>query len=273
MRKLMIANRGEIAVRIIRAAREMRITPVAVYSQADRRALHVQLAAEAYCIGRAPAVESYLNQAAILEAARTAGADAIHPGYGFLAENAPFAEACVAAGLLYVGPPPEAIRLMGDKREAKRLMRQTGIPVVPGYDGDEQSDERLEFEAAKIGYPLLIKAAAGGGGKGMRIVERVENFLEELAGARREARSAFGDERVLLERLLRGARHVEIQVLADHHGTTLALGERECSIQRRHQKAIEETPSTAVNADLRGRMSRLAIRVADAVGYRNAGTV
>jgi 3-methylcrotonyl-CoA carboxylase alpha subunit len=272
-RKLLIANRGEIAVRIIRTCREMGIAPVAVYSDADRRALHVQLADEAYRLGPPPPAVSYLNQAAILAAAAAAGADAVHPGYGFLSENAEFAAACRGAGLTYVGPTAEAIRLMGDKGEAKRLMRAAGVPVVPGYDGELQSDQILAREADQIGFPILIKAAAGGGGKGMRAVERHADLADALAGARREAHSAFGDDRLILERLLRRPRHIEIQVLADAQGTTLSLGERECSIQRRHQKVIEETPSPAVSPALRQRMGELAVRAAQAIGYQNAGTL
>lgn len=271
--RLLIANRGEIAVRIIRACRELGIAPIAVFSDADRRALHVQLADAAYRLGPAPAAESYLNQDAILAAAAASGAEAIHPGYGFLSENASFAAACAAAGLAFVGPPAEAIRLMGDKAAAKRLLRRAGVPVVPGYDAEDQSDERLAAAAEQIGYPILIKAAAGGGGKGMRAVERHEEFPEQLAGARREARSAFGDERVLLERLLQRPRHIEIQVLAGPDGRAISLGERECSVQRRHQKVIEEAPSIAVDPDLRFRLGEYAVRAAEAIGYRNAGTV
>jgi 3-methylcrotonyl-CoA carboxylase alpha subunit len=272
-RKVLIANRGEIAVRIARTCHALGIRVVAVYSDADRTALHVRTADEAYRVGPPPALESYLNIEAIIAAARASGAEAIHPGYGFLSENAAFAERVAEAGIVFIGPPPAAIRAMGDKAAAKRLMAAAGVPVVPGYDGDEQSDERLCAEAERIGYPLLIKAAAGGGGRGMREVARPEEFAEELASARREARAAFGDDRVLLERLITGGRHVEVQIFGDAHGEAIYLGERDCSTQRRHQKVIEEAPSPAVDAELRRRIGEAAVRAARSVGYTNAGTV
>ncbi|GAB4444449.1 MAG: acetyl-CoA carboxylase biotin carboxylase subunit [Chloroflexi bacterium OHK40] len=271
--RVLIANRGEIAVRIIRACRELGISPVAVYSEADAEALHVRLADVAVCVGPAPATRSYLRLEAIVEAARATGAEAIHPGYGFLSENAAFARRCRDAGIIFIGPPPEAIEAMGGKIGARRLAQEAGVPVVPGYDGPDQSDARLLAEATAIGYPLLIKASAGGGGKGMRIVHGPEGFQAALEGARREAQAAFGDDAVFLERLILRPRHVEIQVLADSHGTVLHLGERECSIQRRHQKILEESPSPALTAELRATMGAAAVRVARAAGYVNAGTV
>jgi 3-methylcrotonyl-CoA carboxylase alpha subunit len=271
--KVLIANRAEIAVRIARTCHELGVRVAAVYSDADRTALHVQVADEAYRIGPPPARESYLNIDAIIDAARQSGAEAVHPGYGFLSENAEFAERVIAAGLIWIGPPPAAIRAMGDKAAAKRLMAEAGVPVVPGYQGEEQSDERLREEAERIGYPLLIKASAGGGGRGMREVRSAEEFAEQLASARREALSAFGDDRMLLERLVERARHVELQVFGDSQGNVIYLGERDCSIQRRHQKVIEEAPSPAVDDELRRRMGEAAVRAAARVGYTNAGTV
>ena len=272
-RKVLIANRGEIAVRIARTLRAMGIGVVAVYSEADRTALHVQVADEAYCIGSAPALESYLNIPAVLDAARRSGAEAIHPGYGFLSENAAFAQAVAEAGLVFIGPPAAAIHAMGDKAGAKRLMEAAGVPTVPGYTGDDQADTTLAAEAERIGYPLLIKAVAGGGGMGMREVHDAAQFTESLAAARRTAHRAFGDDRVLLERLILRPRHIEVQVLADAHGAIVSLGERECSIQRRHQKVIEESPSPAVTPELRQRLSDAAIMAARTAGYVNAGTV
>ncbi len=251
----------------------MGIGVVAVYSEADRTALHVQVADEAYEIGPAPALESYLNIPAVLEAAKQSGAEAIHPGYGFLSENAAFARAVMEAGLVFIGPPAEAIRTMGDKAGAKRLMAAAGVPTVPGYTGDDQADATLAAEAERIGYPLLIKAVAGGGGMGMREVHEAASVAENLAAARRTAHRAFGDDRVMLERLIVRPRHVEVQVFADAHGTVVSLGERECSIQRRHQKVIEESPSPAVTPELRQRLSDAAIAAARTAGYVNAGTV
>jgi 3-methylcrotonyl-CoA carboxylase alpha subunit len=271
--RILIANRGEIAVRIIRACRELGIVAVAVYSEADRDALHVREADEAYPIGPAPAAASYLDVAAIVAAARLSGAQAVHPGYGFLSERAHFARACAEAGLVFIGPPPAAIELMGSKIAAKRLAEGAGVPAAPGYLGDDQRPERLRDEARRVGFPLLIKASAGGGGKGMRTVRGPGELDAALEGAQREARAAFGDDAVLLERLIERPRHVEIQVLADAHGDCVHLFERECSIQRRHQKIVEESPSTALTPELRAEMGAAAVRLALAAGYRNAGTM
>jgi len=271
-RKVLIANRGEIAVRILRACRDLDIRTVAVYSEADRRALHVRHADEAYLIGPALARKSYLRIDRILEAARQSGAEAIHPGYGFLAENPEFASACQDAGFVFIGPPAAAIAAMGDKVAARRIMEQAGVPVIPGT-GAGLPDAEIVAQAARIGYPLFIKAAAGGGGKGMRLVQNEGELERSLGAARREAQKAFGDDRVYLERAVHGARHVEIQVLADAHGNVVHLGERECSIQRRHQKLVEEAPSPAVGENLRQRMGQVAVRAAAAAAYTNAGTV
>jgi len=272
IRRLLIANRGEIAVRLARGARELGISPVGVYSDADADALFRTLLDDDMRIGPPPASESYLDAAAIIAAAKTLGADAIHPGYGFLSERAPFAQAVIDAGLIFVGPSPAAIAAMGSKIEAKRRVREAGVPVVPGYDGDDGSPERLRAEAATIGTPLLIKASAGGGGRGMRVVDDLAAFDAALASAKREALASFGDDAVLLERYLRNPRHIEFQILADAHGTTLYLGERECSIQRKHQKVIEEAPSVALDPALRARMGAAAVAAARSVGYTNAGT-
>jgi acetyl-CoA carboxylase biotin carboxylase subunit len=271
-RKVLIANRGEIAVRILRACRDLDIRTVAVYSEADRRALHVRYADEAYPVGPALARKSYLRIDRILGAARETGADAIHPGYGFLAENPEFASACQEAGIAFVGPPASAIAAMGDKVAARRIMQRAGVPVVPGT-GTDLCDAEIMAQGDHIGYPLFVKAAAGGGGKGMRLVRTRSDLERSLGAARREALKAFGDDRVYLERAIRGARHVEIQVLADDQGSVIHLGERECSIQRRHQKLVEEAPSPAVSEDLRQRMGQVAVRAAEAVSYANAGTV
>jgi 3-methylcrotonyl-CoA carboxylase alpha subunit len=272
-RSLLVANRGEIACRVLRTVHRLGLRSIAVYSDADERALHVELADEAVRIGPAPARESYLNIPAIIEAAQRAGAEAIHPGYGFLSENAEFAEACARAGIVFVGPPAEAIRAMGSKIAAKRLMESAGVPLVPGYHGDDHDVAKLQAHAAEIGYPILIKASAGGGGKGMRIVQAPGEFAAALEGARREALKAFGDDRVLLERYLRRPRHVEIQVFADQQGNCIHLHERDCSIQRRHQKIIEEAPAPGLPAQMRKRMGAAAVTAARAVGYQGAGTV
>jgi 3-methylcrotonyl-CoA carboxylase alpha subunit len=272
-KKVLIANRGEIAVRIARACSQLGITTVAVYSDADASAMHVRMCNEAYHIGPPPAIESYLRGDRIIEVALRAGCDAIHPGYGFLAENAPFASAVTQAGIVWIGPPPDAIALMGSKIEAKRLAQQHGVPLVPGYFGDDQSPHRLSAEAERIGYPVLIKPSAGGGGKGMRVVNAPEQFAEALAAAQREALAAFGDGSVMLEKYLTDPRHIEIQVLGDCHGNLIHLGERECSIQRRHQKVLEECPSPAVDQRLREEMAAAALALARAAGYTNAGTV
>ncbi len=271
--KILVANRGEIAVRVIAACQALGITAVAVYSDADESALHVQVADEGYRIGPAPAAASYLRIPAIIEAARSCGAEAIHPGYGFLSENAEFAEACAAAGIVFIGPTPEAIRLLGSKTAAKEIAQRVGVPTVPGYAGDDQSARRFLAEARRIGFPVMLKPTDGGGGKGMRALLGEEGFAEALAGAKREALGAFGSERMFLEKLIVEPRHVEFQVLADTHGQTVHLGERECSIQRRHQKIVEESPSVALTPELRAEMGAAAVRVAQAAGYVNAGTV
>ena len=271
--KVLIANRGEIAARVIRSCRARGLRSVAVVSAADRHALHARLADEAVEIGAAPPRESYLNIERLIAAARATGAQAVHPGYGFLSENADFAEACAAAGLVFIGPPPEAIRLMGNKAAAKRRMREAGVPCIPGYDGVDQSDATLIREAEKIGLPLMIKAAAGGGGRGMRRVNDLKELPAALASARSEAKSAFGSGELILEYALTAPRHVEVQVFADTQGNVIHLGERDCSIQRRHQKVIEEAPSPAVDESLRARMGEAAVRAARAIGYVGAGTI
>ncbi|MBC7962619.1 MAG: acetyl/propionyl/methylcrotonyl-CoA carboxylase subunit alpha, partial [Steroidobacteraceae bacterium] len=271
--KILIANRGEIACRVIRTARRLGIRTVAVYSEADAGALHVALADEAYHIGPAAARESYLLGKVILDAALRSGARAIHPGYGFLSENAGFAEECAGAGIVFIGPTCAAIRAMGSKSAAKEIMQQAGVPLVPGYHGREQDPAFLRAEADRIGYPLLIKASAGGGGKGMRVVWNSADFDEALSGARREALAGFGDDHVLLERYLTKPRHIEIQVFADSHGSVLHLFERDCSIQRRHQKVIEEAPAPGMTVALREKMGSAAVAAAKAIGYVGAGTV
>jgi len=272
IRRLLIANRGEIAVRVARAARELGISPVGVYSDADENALFRSVMDDSVRIGPPPAIESYLVSERILAAARSLGADAVHPGYGFLSERAHFAAAVIDAGLIFVGPPPAAIAAMGSKIDAKRRVREHGVPVIPGYEGDDQSVERLRREAGAIGTPVLIKASAGGGGRGMRVVDDLRMFDEALAAAKREALAAFGDDSILLERYLRRPRHIEFQILADSWGTTLYLGERECSIQRRHQKVLEEAPSVALDPALRATMGEAAVAAARSVAYENAGT-
>ena len=272
-KRLLIANRGEIACRVIRTARRLGIRCVAVYSDADEKALHVELADEAYRIGPPSARESYLDAGAILESAERAGADAVHPGYGFLAENADFAEACAERGIVFIGPPAGAIRAMGSKSEAKRLMAEAGVPLVPGYHSADQSPERLRREAGAIGWPVLLKASAGGGGRGMRAVEQPEDFDAALAGAKRESAAAFGDDSMLIERYVAEPRHVEVQVFADRHGNFVHLFERECSAQRRHQKVIEEAPAPGVEGELRAAMCEAALAAARAIGYEGSGTV
>jgi len=271
--KILIANRGEIACRVIRTARRMGIRSVAVYSEADARAMHVAAADEAYCIGPPAPRESYLRGDAILAVARQSGAQAIHPGYGFLSENEAFAEACAKAGIVFIGPPAAAIRAMGSKSAAKAIMDKAGVPLVPGYHGDKQEPAFLQKEADRIGYPLLVKASAGGGGKGMRIVEAREAFAEALASCKREAASSFGSDRVLLERYLRRPRHIEIQVFADTHGNCVHLFERDCSVQRRHQKVLEEAPAPGMTPERRSAMGLAAVAAAQAIGYVGAGTV
>ena len=272
-KSLLIANRGEIACRVMRTARRLGIRTIAVYSDADAGSPHVAMADQSVRIGPAPARESYLSSDAILAAARASGAEAIHPGYGFLSENPGFADACVAAGIVFVGPPASAIRAMGLKDAAKALMMKAGVPVVPGYFGDDQSPEHLAREAARIGYPVLIKAVAGGGGKGMRRVDAAADFVKALEGAQREALSAFGDARVLVEKYVSTPRHIEIQVFADGHGNAVHLFERDCSLQRRHQKVVEEAPAPGMPESLRARMGAAAVTCAKAIGYRGAGTV
>ena len=271
--RVLIANRGEIAVRIIRACRELGLSPVAVYSEADAQAMHVRLADSAVAIGPAPAAQSYLRGERIVEAALATGAEAIHPGYGFLSENAGFARLCRAAGLVFVGPPAEAIEALGGKIGARQIALAAGVPVAPGYNGADQGEATLRSEAERIGYPLLIKASAGGGGKGMRVVRQASEFVAALEGARREAQAAFGDATVFIEKLIERPRHVEIQIVADAHGNVLHLGERECSIQRRHQKILEESPSPALTPALREAMGQAAVRLARAAGYINLGTI
>lgn len=272
-KKLLIANRGEIAVRIIRACRELGITTAAVFSEADRESLHVKLADEAYCIGPASATESYLNMTNLMSTATLIEADAIHPGYGFLAENPDFAELCAACGITFIGPHPEAISKMGDKTTARETMKAAGVPVVPGTEGLIEDVEEARMTAAEIGYPVIVKATAGGGGKGMRVVHTEEELVHAIRLASQEAAANFGNAGVYLEKYLLEPRHVEIQVLADQYGNVVHLGERDCSIQRRYQKLIEETPSPAVDATLRERMGQAAVAAAQAVNYTGAGTV
>jgi acetyl-CoA carboxylase biotin carboxylase subunit len=272
-RKVLIANRGEIALRVIRACRELGIRTVAVYSEADRESLHVRFADEDVCIGPPPARESYLNIPRIIAAAEVTGADAIHPGYGFLAENAEFAEICGHSQITFIGPTPEQIRKMGDKAVARETMIAEGVPVVPGSDGAIEDVDEARKIARKMGFPVLIKAAAGGGGKGMRVAGDPDGFAKAFQAARTEAEAAFGDPTVYIEKYLAKPRHIEIQVLGDSHGRITHLGERECSIQRRHQKLIEESPSVAVDAKLRQKMGAAAVRAAEAIDYHSAGTV
>ena len=274
IRKVLIANRGEIAVRVARACAELGIRSVAVASEADRRAMFTRVADEVIEIGPAPARDSYLAQEKILAAAKESGADAIHPGYGFLSQNAAFADAVEAAGIAFVGPSGDAMRVMGYKPSARRAMEEAGVPVVPGFQGTGDEDTAtLQREADRIGYPLLVKAAAGGGGRGMRIVRESSELADAAESARREAEGAFGDGRLFLERFVEASRHVEFQVMADAHGTTLHLLERECSVQRRYQKIVEESPSPALDDALRAEMGQAAVRAAEACGYRNAGTI
>ena len=273
-KKVLVANRGEIAVRILRACRELGIETVAVYSEADRHALHVRLADEAYLLGPAPSRDSYLRADKILDVARKSGADAIHPGYGFLAEREDFAQDCLNAGIIFIGPKPSSIAAMGDKMTARETVRKAGVPVVPGTeDVGNMTDQELLEIAPKIGFPLLVKATAGGGGKGMREVRSIEEMPELLTAARREAESAFGDGMVYLEKLVEGARHIEIQILADNFGNVIHLNERDCSIQRRHQKLVEEAPSSFIDDELRQKMGAVAVKAAQSVDYVNAGTI
>ncbi len=272
-KKVLIANRGEIAVRIIRACREMGIRTAAVYSEADRQALHVRLADEAFCIGPAAARDSYLNIPNIMSTAELLNVDAIHPGYGFLAENPHFAEICHDVNVTFIGPPPSAIEKMGDKSSARQMMRRAGVAVIPGSAGPVRDDAAALAAARETGYPLIIKAAAGGGGRGMRVVHTQDDLRRSLAPARQEAEAAFGNGEVYIEKYLEQPRHIEVQLLADGRGTILAMGERDCSIQRRHQKLIEEAPATSIDARLRRALYRAAIRAAELVNYTSAGTV
>jgi acetyl-CoA carboxylase biotin carboxylase subunit len=272
-KKILIANRGEIAVRVLRACHEMGIAAVAVYSEVDRGALHVRKADEAYPIGSAAATESYLNIPRILDVARRSGTDAIHPGYGFLSENAKFAQACADAGVKFIGPTAAAMEALGSKTRARQAMEKAGVPFVPGTSRGVDSIEEAEQVAARIGYPVMLKAAAGGGGKGMRLVEVPELLKSALEAARSEAERSFGDSEVYIEKAIVNPRHIEMQVFADEHGNTVYLGERECSLQRRHQKVLEEAPSPIVDPDMRRRMGETAVRVAQAANYTNAGTV
>ena len=273
IKRLLIANRGEIAVRIIAACRELGIETVAIYSEADTRALHVTLADQAIKVGPARSADSYLNIPAVLAAAASARADAVHPGYGFLSQNAAFARACQEARLTFVGPPAEAIAQMGSKIEARRIMQAAGVPVVPGETPADQSDAGVGAALERVGLPALVKASAGGGGKGMRVVRAVEEALDAIAAARREAVSSFGDGTLYIERLIEQPRHIEVQVFADRHGNTTHVYERECSAQRRHQKVIEETPAPGIAPTLRDSLTAAAVRAAAAVNYQNAGTV
>ena len=271
--KILVANRGEIAIRVFRTLRELGIGTVAVYSEADRGSLHVAAADEAYLIGPGPAAESYLNQERLLETAARSGAEAVHPGYGFLAENADFARACQAAGLVWIGPPPEAIDVMGSKTAARETMRAAGVPIVPGTTAPVESAEDVRRLGDELGWPIAIKASAGGGGKGLKVVADPDEADRAYESARREGEAYFSDPDVYVERYLENPRHVEVQILADAHGNVIHLGERDCTIQRRHQKLVEETPSPAVGHELRDRIGRLGIEAARAVGYRSAGTI
>ena len=259
-------------MRIIRACRELGISPVAVYSEADRSSMHVRMADEAYLIGQAPATESYLNQEKTIQAAKSSRAEAIHPGYGFLSENAEFVEKVISAGLIFIGPPVKAMKLSGNKLDARRMAEKNGIPTIPGTKSTSSTEDAKQ-SAARIGYPVVIKAAAGGGGKGMRVVQQNSEMADALRGARHEAVSAFGDDRVYMEKYFQQARHIEVQILADSHGNMIHLGERECSIQRRHQKLVEESPAPNLKPDVRQRITETAVKIARAVGYQNAGTV
>ncbi|OGA80111.1 MAG: carbamoyl-phosphate synthase subunit L [Burkholderiales bacterium RIFCSPHIGHO2_01_FULL_63_240] len=273
IKKILIANRGEIACRVIRTARKLGYRTVAVFSEADAQAPHVSLADEAVCIGPAAAAQSYLNVEALLAACRKTGANALHPGYGFLSENADFAQACADAGVTFIGPGPHAIRVMGDKAGAKRAMIEAGVPCAPGYLGDKQDDATLIEQAERMGYPLLVKAVSGGGGRGMRLVHEKAELAQAITSARREAQNAFGDGTLMLERLILDGRHIEIQVFADAHGNAVYIGERDCTAQRRRQKVIEESPSPVVSPAMRERMGRDAVLAAQAIGYRGAGTI
>ncbi|MBS4049473.1 MAG: ATP-grasp domain-containing protein [Alphaproteobacteria bacterium] len=271
--RILIANRGEIACRVIKTCKRLGIETVAVFSEADRNALHVQLADEAHCIGPAPARESYLVVDRILEVAKSSRSEAIHPGYGFLSENPVLSQACLDAGIVFLGPPPEVIRVMGAKDAAKRMAESIDVPVIPGYHGDDQDDATLQNHAQRIGWPCLIKAAAGGGGRGMRRVNDAAEFAQSLAAVRREAKSFFGDDKVIVERFITQPRHIEVQVMGDNFGRYIHLGERDCSIQRRHQKVIEEAPGCGLSDALRSRMRAAALKLASAIEYKGVGTI
>lgn len=272
-KKILIANRGEIAVRIIRACRELGIHSVAVYSSADKNALHAQIADEAVCIGPASTADSYLNMKAIISACEITGCDAVHPGFGFLSENAAFARMCRKCNIEFIGPSPESIEMLGDKANAKEAMKNAGVPVIPGSDGAVRTIEEAEAAAAKIGYPLLVKASAGGGGRGIRMVESSDQLAAQITAAQSEAKSFFGDDAVYMERFVKNPRHVEIQILADKDGNVIHLGERDCSMQRRNQKVLEESPSPAMTDELRAKMGEAAVKAAKVCGYYNAGTI
>ncbi|MCD6521751.1 acetyl-CoA carboxylase biotin carboxylase subunit [Candidatus Calescamantes bacterium] len=271
--RVLVANRGEIALRIIRTLKEMDITSIAVFSEADRDSLHVRMADEAICIGPPQTSESYLNMARIISAAEVADAEAIHPGYGFLAENAHFAEVCASCNIVFIGPPPEAIRKMGDKVEARKTMKEAGIPVIPGSEGVVETPEEAIKVARSLGYPVMVKAQAGGGGKGMRIAHNDGKLVSIFHTAQREAEAAFGNPGVYIEKYIENPRHVEVQILADKHGNIVFLGERDCSIQRRYQKLIEESPSPIVDEELRKKLGEAAVKAAGAIGYEGAGTI
>jgi 3-methylcrotonyl-CoA carboxylase alpha subunit len=271
--KILIANRGEIACRVINTAKKLGIKTVAVFSEADKNAMHIQKADEAFFIGPAPSKDSYLRSDKILEIAKRSGAKAIHPGYGFLSENASFAELCEKEDIVFIGPPASAIRAMGSKSESKNIMSKASVPLIPGYHGEDQSLETLLKEADKIGYPVLIKAVMGGGGKGMRIVEKKQDFESSLLSAKRESMNSFGDDRVLIEKYIIQPRHIEFQIFGDKYGNYVYLFERDCSVQRRHQKIIEEAPAPHMNPELRKKMGEAAVNAARAVGYVGAGTV
>jgi 3-methylcrotonyl-CoA carboxylase alpha subunit len=272
-RKLLIANRGEIAARIIRTAKGMGVRTVAVYSEADRGALHVEMADEAVMLGPARARDSYLHIERVIEATRRTGAEAVHPGYGFLSESAEFAQACIDAGLVFIGPTPAMIRAMGSKSGSKRLMEEAGVPLVPGYHGEAQDEATLAKAAGRIGFPVLVKASAGGGGRGMRIVRNADELSPALISAKREAKAAFGDDRLLIEKFVEDPRHIEVQIIGDSHGNLLSLFERECTLQRRHQKVVEEAPSPTLNATQRDSVCAAARRAAATVDYVGAGTI
>ena len=273
IKKVLIANRGEIAVRIIRACREMGIETVAIYSEADKEALHTQLADEAICIGPAASTDSYLNMEQIVSATIVSGADAIHPGFGFLSENSKFAELCAKCNIIFIGPSAEVIQKLGHKSQARCTMVEAGVPVIPGCNEPLYEADAAAEIAGEIGYPVIVKAALGGGGKGMRVVRNSEEFEKNFQNAQREAENGFGDNSMYIEKYIEHPKHIEFQILADNEGNTIHLGERDCSVQRRHQKMIEESPCTALDEDLREQMGAMAVRAAKAVGYRNAGTV